>query len=155
MPSSGRVHGHDGLVKETIPPEALLAGRPDEMRQLAERLRTIVAWTLPEAIEAVRPGWGVIGYDLPIGKRRTFFLWIWAQTEHVHLGFQRGVLMDDPEGRLEGRGITKLARWLTFLPGDDLDETAIERLILECARVASLSRAERMSLALDREVRVD
>ena len=70
---------------------------------------------------------------------------------HVHLGFQRGVLMDDPRGRLQGRGITKQVRWLTFQPGDPIDPRVLAPLILEAARIAGLSRAEQMAIALDRE----
>jgi hypothetical protein len=138
-------------VSDTIPPEALLAGYPEEMRQIAERLRAIVTATMPDASEAVRPGWRLIGYDLPIGRRKTLFCFVIPEFEHVHLGFKRGVLMDDPDRLLQGKGITKEARWLTFKPGDVVDVPALDRLIREGARGAGLSRAERLTLALDRE----
>ena len=105
---------------------------------------------MPEAVERVRPGWGLIGYDLPVGRKPRFFLWIWVQPEHVHLGFQRGVLMDDPEHRLQGRGVTKQVRWLTFEPGEPIDPAIVTPLILECARITGLSRAERELLAMER-----
>ena len=141
---------YDAVVIDEMPAEFLLADSPDDMRRVAERLRAIVHDTMPEAIERVRPGWRLIGYDVPVGRKPRFFLWIWAQNEHVHLGFQRGVLMDDPERRLEGRGVTKLVRWLTFTPDDEIDPASIAPLILECARIAGMSRGERTLLAMER-----
>jgi hypothetical protein len=151
MTRSGDRGGDDPGMRETIPPEALLDGYPADLRRVAERLREIVRDALPQAIEGVRSGWGLIGYDLPLRKGRRFILWIWAQPEHVHLGFQRGNLIADPDGRLQGRGVTKLARWLTFEAGDPIDAAAIAPLIHDCARVAGLSRAEQALLAGERE----
>ena len=136
---------------DEMPAEFLLAGAPDDMRRVAERLREVVRDVVPDAVERVRAGWGVIGYDVPVGRKPRFFLWIWAQPEHVHLGFQRGVLMDDPERRLEGRGVTKLVRWLTFTPDEEIDPASIAPMILECARIAGMSRGERALLEMERQ----
>jgi len=138
-------------VIDEMPAEFLLAGAPDDMRRVAERLREVVRDVVPDAVERVRAGWGVIGYDVPVGRKPRFFLWIWAQPEHVHLGFQRGVLMDDPERRLEGRGVTKLVRWLTFTPDEEIDPASIAPMILECARIAGMSRGERALLEMERQ----
>jgi hypothetical protein len=135
---------------DTIPPEALLADHSPEHRAVAHKLRDLVLDTVPEAIEGVRQGWGLIGYDVPIGRRTRFFAWIWLQPEHVHLGFQNGVLMTDPGSLLQGRGITKQVRWLTMDRLDDIPPEAPE-LIREAVRVAALSRAERVALRMDRE----
>jgi hypothetical protein len=128
---------------ETIPPEALLANYPPPHQALAQRLREIVTDAVPEAIERVRPGWRLIGYDLPVRRHGVFFAWVWPEPEHVHLGFPRGIDMDDPDGAMRGAGITKLARWLTYSPGDSIDEPLATRLILEAARVAELPRFAR------------
>ena len=135
---------------ESIPPEALLADHSPEHRQLANALRELVLRTVPEAIEKVRPGWNVIGYDVPVGRSTRFFAWVWLQPEHVHLGFQNGVLIDDPNGLLQGRGITKKVRWLTMHRVDEIRPEA-EDLIREAARLATMSRAERTVLEMDRE----
>jgi hypothetical protein len=125
-----------------VPAEALLEAYPPPMREIAERLRRIVKRAAPEAVERVRVGWRVIGYDVPAGRRRSaFFAWVWVQPEHVHLGFTRGSLMDDRAGRLEGAGVTKYARWLTFAPGDPIDERLLAGLVREAARVAWLPRS--------------
>ena len=125
---------------DTIPPEALLADFPPPHQALGQRLREIVTDAVPEAIERVRPGWRLIGYDLPVQRRGVFFAWVWPEPEHVHLGFPRGIDMDDARGEMRGDGITKLARWLTYSPGDPIDEEQATRLVQEAARVALLPR---------------
>ena len=135
---------------DTLPPEALLAGYPAPMRAIAERLRVVVRGALPDAVEAVRPGWRLIGYDIPSGWKTAFCCFVWAEQEHVHLGFQYGVFMHDPGRVLEGEGITQRARWLTFEPGDPIDEGALRALIREAARITRLSRPERFAALLDR-----
>ena len=138
-------------MQDQFPPELLLEGYPEPMRAVAERLRVAVRHVMPEAIERVRVGWRIIGYDVRAGGRSAYFAWIMPQIEHVHLGFVHGAFMNDPARELEGAGTTVLARWLTFLPGDPIDERTIERLMREAARVSSLSRSERVAIALDRE----
>jgi hypothetical protein len=125
---------------DTIPPEALMADFPPPHRALAQRLRELVTDAVPEAIERVRPGWRLIGYDLPARRRGVFFAWIWPEPEHVHLGFPRGIDMEDPAGAMRGDGITKLARWLTYSPGDAIDKPLATSLVVEAARVAMLPR---------------
>jgi hypothetical protein len=124
----------------SIPPEALLADGPPPHQVVAQRLREIVTDAVPEAIERVRPGWRLIGYDMPLKGRGTFFAWIWPEPEHIHLGFPRGIDMDDPDHVLRGDGITKSARWLTYSPGGSIDEPLATRLVVEASRVAMLPR---------------
>jgi len=128
---------------DTIPAEALLADFPPRHQELAHRLRDIVTDAVPEAIERVRPGWRLIGYDLPIKRHGVFFAWIWPEPEHVHLGFPRGIDMDDRLGEMRGERITKLARWLTYSPGDSIDTEQATRLVHEAARTALLPRFAR------------
>jgi len=128
---------------ETIPPEALLGDYPPPHQDSAERLRRIVTDAVPEAVERVRPGWRLIGYDLPRTKRGSMFAWIWLEPEHVHLGFPYGVNMDDPKRVLNGAGITKLARWLTYAPGDVVDRALASELVLEAARSRLIPRLDR------------
>lgn len=137
----------------TLPPEALLEGYPELLAEIAEELRTIVQAAVPEAVEAVRVGWRLIGYDLPVDRRTVFFAWIWPEARHVHLGFPQGVLMADPARRLTGAGITKRARWLTFAAGDLIPADACSEFVREAARIAGLSRSERAAIAADEEAR--
>jgi hypothetical protein len=138
-------------VMDPMPPEALLGDVPEPMAAIARRLRLVVRQALPDAVERVRTGWRIIGYDVPIGRRAVYFAWIWPQVEHVHLGFVHGVAMDDPERRLHGQHGVKLARWVTLSPGDPIDEPALGALVREGARVALLPRAEGLWHVIDRE----
>jgi hypothetical protein len=136
---------------ETIPPEALLAAYPSEHQEVANALRRLVRRAVPAAIERVRPGWGLIGYDVPVGRRTRYFAFVWPEIEHVHLGFEHGVLMDDPEGLLQGAGVTKQVRWLTLRRLDDIREAEFQGLVREAARLAAMSRSERLARRIDRE----
>ena len=141
---------------DPIPPEALLAGYPEPMRDIAERLRTIVRRAVPEAIETVRPGWRLIGYDIPAGRRRSaYFCWVAPEPEHVHLGFQYGIFMLDRDAVLIGKGITRKVRWVTLRESDPIPETQLVGLVRESARVALLPRSERLVSILDREAGPD
>lgn len=135
---------------EQVPPEALLADSPAELGRIGERLREIVRAVLPDVLERVRPGWRVIGYDLPVGRRTVFFAWILPQQEHIHLGFVHGVALADPQHLLQGQRGVKLARWTTFLPGDEPDERALRELLTEAAVVAGMPRELRRWRILDR-----
>ena len=137
---------------DDIPPEALLDDLPPPMRAIAERLREVVRMAVPDAIERVRVGWRLIGYDLPLGRKRAYFAFVAPETEHVHLGFEHGWAMRDPNRLLEGAGITKQVRWLKFFDADDIDVERCVELIREAARVAAMPRGERELRALDREV---
>jgi hypothetical protein len=129
------------MPSDSIPVEAFLADHPPADVEIAERLRSIVMHAVPDAVERVRPGWRLIGYDLPVRRRGAMFAWVWLEPEHVHLGFPRGVQMDDPNGVLIGAGITKLARWLTWEPGDAVDAALASGLVREAARVALIPRS--------------
>ncbi len=139
-------------VMDGMPPEALLADYPEPMRRIAETMRSLVLDVLPEAVERVRVGWRLIAYDIPAGHHRTVFCcYVAPEPGHVHLGFQYGVFMRDDEGLLQGAGVTRQVRWLTFREGDQVDRPRLERLVREGARVARMTRGERLISALDRE----
>ena len=133
-------------MRDSIPPEALLADYPPPMVAIAQQLRDIVRDAIPDAVEAVRTGWRIIGYDAREGRRSAYFAWIWVEHVHVHLGFVHGVFMDDPTRALGGNA--KLARWLTFRPGDPVDASRLEPLVREARRVALLPRALRAEARL-------
>jgi len=130
---------------DTIPPEVLLDDASPPMREIAEALRALVLHARPDAIERVRPRWGLLGYDVPVGRRSRYFAWIWAQPEHVHLGFEWGGFMADPAGLLQGGDVTKQVRWLTFEAPDEIDLEATTELIREAALVAALTHGERLA----------
>ena len=130
-----------------------LAGYPDGIVDIGQRLRRLVRGTMPGAHERLRSGWALIGFDIPLGKKTRYFAWIAPERKHIHLGFEYGVWMADPERVLEGAHIKlKRVRYLTFEPGDKLDEPALRQLVQEGGRVALMSRGERLAMALDREL---
>jgi hypothetical protein len=128
-------------VQESMPVEALLDGYAPPLLEIAERLRRLVTDAAPDAMERVRPGWGLIGYDLPIRRNGVFFAWIWPEGVHVHLGFPNGDLMDDPGSVLDGARIAKRARWLTYEAGSVIHERLVTSLVLEAVRVAMVPRS--------------
>jgi hypothetical protein len=135
---------------DTIPPEAFLEAYPPPMRAIAESLRAIVRRAVPDVVERVRPGWRLIGYDVPAGPRRlSYFCYVAPEVEHVHLGFEYGVFMSDAERMLLGAGITRKVRWLTFRPGDPINERRLTELVRQGARVALASPSERLAMALE------
>jgi hypothetical protein len=137
---------------ESIPPEALLAGYPDDIRAAAEILRGVVRRAAPDAIERVRNGWRLIGYDLPVGRKTVYFAFVIPEPAHVHIGFEHGILMRDPERMLEGAHLKlRKVRFVTFKPGDAIPEAALIELTRQAAGIAALSREERFALTLDRE----
>jgi hypothetical protein len=140
---------------EAIPPDFFLAGYPDEIRAAADRLRAVVKRAVPDVIERVRPGWRIIGYDLPTKRHGVYFAWVMPEPVHVHLGFVHGVFMADPDGRLEGAHLRIRARFVTFEPGDGIPEGAIIAFTQEAARVSAMSREERFALLRDREASPD
>ena len=148
----GDIVAHHDRMIDTIPAQAFLADYPDDIREAAEVLRAVVRRAVPDAVEGVRPGWRLIGYEVPYGRRARYFAYVAPEPKHVHLGFEYGVWMDDPHGLLQGAhlGLRKV-RYTTFEPGESIPTGRLEHLTLEAARVAVLSRAERVARAFDRE----
>jgi hypothetical protein len=137
---------------DRIPPDAFLAAYPEPIQTIAETLRALVRRTVPDALEGVRLGWRLIGYDLPVGRRSVFFAYVAPEPGHVHLGFQVGTLMADPEGLLQGAHLhLKKVRYLTFEPGQPIPEQTLVELIGQAVRIASLPRQDRLALQLDRD----
>jgi hypothetical protein len=139
---------------EPIPPEALLDDYPGVMQETAAALRGLVREAVPEALERVRVGWRLIGYDLPLRRYGVYFAYVAPEPIHVHLGFEYGVFMDDPSGLLQGEGITKKVRWLTFRSPSEIDRQPTLALVREGARVATLTTGERLAGMLDREAAI-
>lgn len=131
-------------ARESIPPEVFLSGFAHETRVIAERLRSVVREAIPEALERVRTGWRFIGYDVPIGRRTRYFAFVAPEPEHVHLGFEYGIWMTDPDGILLGAHLElRRVRFVTFEPGDAIPVDALVRYTREAAELAALGIRER------------
>ena len=119
MPTEPRRRSTDTDVDD------LLAFFPPRIAATVQGLRKVMRRAVPQATERVRAGWRLVGYDLPVGRRSVYFAWIWPQLEHVHLGWQVGTLLDDPEHLLGGAELKlKKVRYLTFEPGEKIDPSA-------------------------------
>ena len=121
----------------SIPADLFLSGYSDEIRDIAERLRQVVREAVPEALERVRTGWRLIGYDVPVGRRTRYFAFVAPEPEHVHLGFEYGILMTDSDGLLLGAHLNLLkVRFVTLRPGDLIPTDALMRYTREAADLA-------------------
>jgi len=144
---------HHRAAVEDMPADAFLADYPDAIRAAADELRAVVRRAVPDVVERVRPGWRLIGYEVPVARRARYFAYVAPEPQHVHLGFEYGVWMPDPDGLLEGAhlGLRKV-RYVTFVPGQRIPHEALVGLTRDAARIAAMSRGERMSLLLDRDL---
>lgn len=129
-----------------------LALYPTPIALLAQRLRALVKRAAPETIERVRQGWHLIGYDLPVNTRRTiYFAWVMPELKHVHVGWQTGTLMSDPDRVLRGAHLKlKKVRYLTFAAGERATDKLVLDFTREAVRLSSMSRGERELLAATR-----
>jgi hypothetical protein len=131
--------------------DEFLAFYPRGIVRQVTLLRALVTQAVPETVERLRPGWRLIGYDLPSTRHGTYFAWVWPEPEHVHVGWQVGTLMADPLGLLRGAHLKlKKVRYLTFAPGDAIARRVVVDFTRDAARIAALSRGERQLLALSR-----
>jgi hypothetical protein len=126
-----------------ITPELFLDGYPAEIRLIAERMRDVVRAAVPDALERVRVGWRLIGFDVPSGRRTRYFAFVAPEPEHVHLGFEYGVWMSDPEGLLLGAQLRlRRVRYVTYRPGDEIPTDALGRYTREAADLAVMGASE-------------
>ena len=96
---------------------------------------------MPDALERVRTGWRLIGYDVPLGRRSRYFAFVVPEPEHVHLGFEYGILMPDPDAILQGAHLDlRKVRFVTYRPGDRIPTRVLKRY----TRVAADLAAARM-----------
>lgn len=129
------------MSRGALPPELLLSGYPPEIGAIAERLRSVVFEAVPEAVERVRAGWRLIGYDVPAGRRTRYFAFVAPEPEHVHLGFEYGTRMSDADGLLRGAHLNlRKVRFVTYEPGDSIPTMALVRYTREAADLALMGR---------------
>ncbi|HEX2766082.1 MAG TPA: DUF1801 domain-containing protein [Candidatus Limnocylindria bacterium] len=125
------------LTAEPIPTELFLSGYADDIAAIADRLREVVREAVPDAIERVRIGWRLIGYDVSVGRRTRYFAFVAPEPEHVHLGFEYGILMADPDGVLQGAHLDlRKVRYVTYRPGDDIPTDVLVQYTREAADLA-------------------
>jgi hypothetical protein len=105
-----------------------LAPYDPRIASLALALRDVVLEEAPEAIESLVNGYAVaIGFSFTGKPMKDGFCHVVTYKNCVNLGFNRGALLADPEGILEGSG--KLIRHLRINNHDDLDRPLVRRFL--------------------------
>ena len=130
------------------PAEALLDTFPPAIRDTGRTLRSLILAAVPGSVETVRTGWRWIAYSLPDGRRVRNFAWIGPERKHIHLGFEHGTLLADPERLLQGaQERLKKFRYFTFEPEIDIDEAILVDYLERAAELAILPSGVRRVLA--------
>ena len=122
MRTSGRGRGATGSPAPERERAALLAEHTPQVAATAAWLREVVLDALPDAREVVYRGWHGLGYHHPDAG---YLCAVFPRADDVLLGFERGVLLDDPHGLLSGEGRT--VRYVRVeAPGDPPAEWLVE-----------------------------
>jgi hypothetical protein len=138
---------HHYRMNDELPAEFLLDGFPPAIRDTGRALRSLILATVPGTVETVRTGWRWIAYSLPDGRRVRNFAWIGPERKHIHLGFEHGILLADPEHILQGaQERLRKFRYFTFEPAIDIDEAIIVDYLERAAELAVLPSAARLAL---------
>ena len=138
---------HDRAMDTALPAEFLLDDYPVEIRQTGHALRDLTFRTVPGTVETVRTGWRWIAYSLPEGKRVRNFAWIGPERHHIHLGFEHGTLLADPDRLLHGaEERLKKFRYFTFEPSIDIDEAILADYLRRAADLATMPAGARRAL---------
>jgi hypothetical protein len=124
------------------PPDRLLitylATYDPQISSLTLAVRAMVLEEAPEAIESISKGYALaIGFSFTGKPLKDGFCHIATYTGHVNLGFNRGALLPDPGGILEGTG--KLIRHIPIHGENDLARPVVRRLVqaaIEQVRIA-------------------
>ena len=126
-------------MNDQPPAESLLDAYPASIRKTGRTLRSLILATVPGTVETIRPGWRWIAYSLPERRRVRNFAWIGPERHHIHLGFENGVLLADPEHLLHGaEERLRKFRYFTFEPEIDIDEATLVDYLLRAAELATL-----------------
>lgn len=134
-------------MSDAPPAEFLLDGFPSAIRETGRTLRALILATIPGSVETVRPGWRWIAYSLPEKGRVRNFAWIGPERRHIHLGFEHGTLLADPEHILHGaQERLKKFRYFTFEPTIDIDEAILVDYLRRAAELAVMPSAARRAL---------
>jgi hypothetical protein len=135
-------------VNDELPAEFLLDSFPPAIRDTGRILRALILATVPGTVETVRTGWRWIAYSLPEKDRVRNFAWIGPERKHIHLGFENGILLADPEHLLQGaQERLKKFRYFTFEPAIHVDEAIIVDYLERAAELATMPPGARRALA--------
>jgi hypothetical protein len=125
--------------KPAITPEKFLAAQSSETQEIANAIRAFIKQTIPDVIERVYVGWGVLGYRVKREKHEAYFAYINPHEDFATIGFEWGAALDDLDGMLENENL-KQVRFITFRSVEAISEmdSKLRALILQAADVALL-----------------
>ncbi len=103
------------------------AAAPPAQQSILAKLRRLVQASAPGVIEEFK--WSRPCYS----TSRGLFCYLQSAKNHVTLGFQKGAMLDDPLGLLEGSG--KELRNTKFRAVADIDERAVRALLEQAAQL--------------------
>jgi hypothetical protein len=136
------------VTDDAQPAEFLLDAFPASIAETGRSLRALILREIPGSVETVRTGWRWIAYSLPEKGKVRNFAWIGPERKHIHLGFEHGTLLADPEGILQGaQERLKKFRYVTFEPAIDLDEGVLVDYLRRAADLATMPPLARRALA--------
>lgn len=139
------------MPRPTPTPDEFLANFPPDMQALANAVRSLVKHCLPDSFEAVKLGWALIGFHLPApnpAKGKPIYVgFIIPHPDSVTLGFQYGILLDDPLRRLLGqRERLKQVRYFSFRSLDDFAANDVAPYVRQAAEIMLMPVALRQHL---------
>lgn len=108
-------------------------------RELAYKLRTLVAKIMPNVVEVPWPRMRMASYGVGPKKKSEHFCYISAQKQDVNLGFYYGAELPDPEGLLEGTGM--LLRHVKIRDTKAIRSRALRHLLKAATKHRMPSRA--------------
>ncbi|MEW6194353.1 MAG: DUF1801 domain-containing protein [Bacteroidota bacterium] len=114
--------------------EEYLEQFPQHIRECAEELRSLIGEVIPDYEEKVYTGWKLIGYRAKKGNKSFYFAFIYPAEDKVVLGFEYGILLNDPHNLLSGSG--SQVRQITFYKKSEINQKRIAPLIWEAAMIA-------------------
>ncbi|MFK7821695.1 MAG: DUF1801 domain-containing protein [Planctomycetaceae bacterium] len=112
--------------------QELLADRPDDVVDIALAARSAVRKAAGSCSELVYATYAISSVHTFTGKLGQAFIHIATYTNHVNLGFNRGVELSDPDDLLTGTG--KLIRHVRLNAVSDLQKKPIKDLIKAAAQ---------------------
>jgi hypothetical protein len=128
--------GDTALVPAEPTVQKLLSGEPPDVVALMTRLRAVVRAAHPDLAERINLGWHGIAYHHPRGG---YVCALFPRGEGVNVGFEHGVDLHDPHGRITGTGRTRDLRIPVGAPPDD-DDVVVD--YLDLAVDMAIDRAE-------------
>jgi hypothetical protein len=109
-------------VEGPVTPEELFYSFPEPVPAMCWKLRDLILEEAPSVVEAVRPRWKLLGFDL-----ERYFCGVAPQRDHARLLFEYGIELDDPDRKLLGNGAQM--RYLRFANLEEIDDALVREFI--------------------------